>query len=930
MFANIQSLNMRALTKGIVCKSATALALLTCAWSSSVSAQAVDTQDYYLCAHKVSDTTFDFGTIPSWCDVDPFGSPEVIQTHFSEVMFNGFESESEERERYMSTMYPAIRDAAEYYLSVRKPNASITEQAAWLHAVMATASVETKWSHYLHYQGDEKIKMIRGDRGHGHGMMQIDDRWHFTAIEDGKGVQIFENMVYALDIFYNGWRYSVAQNCVSGENDWEARSRSAYSAYNGGPTDWCRWKDTPYTQDDNYIAHYSGKAWEDFVADKNATAALDVACYMEDNQACIDSQSDGGAALRIGILSEGSLDALRDGIDGTRLEYIRGPENAYAAADRFLELERDGEWVKVELMKYNDTNEDPLIGWVHDVGQISWSNVKAIGSLKASYPATVLELQDGIDGNLMGQYVISYSNAWNPADRVILLERRDDWVKVEVLRFLDTDETPLIGWVKDQGNFDWIEAEVSLVQFIGQITSGTLGALLDDIDGTRLEYIRGPENAYEAADRFMLLERDGDWAKVEMMKYTDTSETPLIGWVYDGGTLTWNEVAAVGAIKQDYAGTFIELRDAPSGNLLGQYIRSSTNAWNPADRVVLLQEDGDWIQVEVLRYLDKDETPNIGWVEGKENFTWIGGIDIVEEPTEADLWQYRYLGLASGETCLLEGGVFQCVENQQDAVCLNTLFDRITESDVLMLDSETSQSREKVIIDRHECLQSVTAALQVGDSLQTHAEIALYASVNGAALNVSTEAEGIYQVLDVLVFGHNVYEQYYRILVNGQLGYIYAGSELEPAQISVVNHEDVPQDSIVLPQAGDTIRIMQEDGIALRDDTDVSGQVQALIPMDAEVEVEQTIVKGQDNRVYYKVTYQNVLGFVYGGQISENENTVAEWAVFTEPTPVTPPPPPPPPASNDDVEVRPLESGGSMYALLVVMMGMLVRRKVAS
>ena len=116
-----------------------------------------------------------------------------------------------------------------------------------------------------------------------------------------------------------------------------------------------------------------------------------------------------------------------------------------------------------------------------------------------------------------------------------------------------------------------------------------------------------------------------------------------------------------------------------------------------------------------------------------------------------------------------------------------------------MLDSETSQSREKVIIDRHECLQSVTAALQVGDSLQTHAEIALYASVNGAALNVSTEAEGIYQVLDVLVFGHNVYEQYYRILVNGQLGYIYAGSELEPAQISVVNHEDVPQDSIVLP-----------------------------------------------------------------------------------------------------------------------------------
>jgi hypothetical protein len=880
--------------------------------------QSVATEDYYLCAHKVSNTTFDYGTIPSWCDVDPFGSPEVVKKHFSDIMFNGYESEETERQRYMSALYPAVREAAEYYLNNRKPNASITEKAAWQHAVMATASVETKWSHYLNYDQDERIKMIRGDRGHGHGMMQIDDRWHFTAINEGKGMQIFENMVYALDIFYNGWRYSVAQSCVNGENDWEARSRSAYSAYNGGPNDWCRWKDTPISQDTNFSQNYSAKAWEPLVADKNASPSLDVTCYMEDNMACIDAADDGGSKLRVGILSSGSLGALLDAIDGTRLEYIRGPENAYQAADRFLELERDGEWVKVELMKYNTTVEISLIGWVHDVGNISWTDVKAVGSLKSSFPATVLELKDNIDGSAMGQYVISYSNAWNPADRVVLLQRKDNWVQVEVLRFLDKDETPLIGWVLDNGNFDWIEGAVSLTQQIGELTSGTLGSLLDAVDGTRLEYIRGPANAYQAADRFLLLARDGDWAQVELMKFNDTTETPLIGWVLDAGTITWTEALAVGSLKQDFAATILELHDAVDGAAMGQYVRSYSNAWNPADRVMLLEENGDWLKVEVLRYLDKDETPNIGWVLGKGSFDWIGGVDIIDEPTDADRWQYRYLGLASGETCILELGEFHCVANMEDALCLNTMFDRVTEEEVLPLDSETSSSKTKVIHDRHECLATVPYIHKVGDSIQTLQAISLHTQVGGADLAITTEVDGIYQILDVVALGQNVYNQYYKISVNGTLGYIYAGSEIDPADITAVDHDMVPTASIIIPQAGDTLKITQADGIALRDDTDVSGKVQALVTFGKEVQVEETIIKGQDNRVYYKVTYQNVLGFVYGGMISSSENTLAQWAVYTVPTP--PPPPVEPNQPTDkEVEVRPLASGGSLWLMLPFM-----------
>lgn len=899
------------------------------ALQAGVAVAVTDTEDYYKCENKVSGTPWDYGTIPSWCDASSFGDAAQIKADFYEITFNANEVEETERDRYMQQMFPVLRDAAEYYFDTRLPGASMTEKSAWVHAVMSTASVETKWSQYRDAL-DGHIKMIRGDLGHGHGMMQIDDRWHFTAIEEGKGVNIFENITYAFDILYNGWKYSVAQDCVSDASDWEARSRSAYSAYNGGPNDWCRWNDQPgeYVQDTNFIAHYGARAWEDHVADKNAKAALDASCYMEEGSACSDSEPpESAAGLRIGQFDSGSIYGLLDAIDGERLEYIRGPENAYEAATRFLELERDGDWVKVELMKYNDTTETPLIGWVLDTGTITWTDVKAVGALSADFPATVATLFDEIDGSGI-EFVRSFTNAWNPADRVVLLERDGDWAKVEILRYADVDETPIIGWVFDGGDFDWIEGEPVLDQLVGEYISGSVYALLDEIDGTRLEYIRGPENAYEQATRMLLLERDGDWVKVELMKFNDTAEIPLIGWVKDAGAIGWTEVNAVGSLKEDFGATILELRSDINGDALGQYIRSYSNAWNPADRVALLERDEEsgWIKVEILRYLDKDETPNIGWVEEGDNFAWLGGIARDEGPTLAEIWENQYLSIPSGETCIHEAGVFHCVKDAQDKVCLNEMLARETEETPLVVSEEDAANREVAIIDRLECLSFVMGAQQVGDAIKTIDSMTVFATLDAAiassnmpemsvfAENSMTNSGDVFQVLDVVVldqFEHNVF---YKILNAEQVGYIYAGNN-SLSLIDSVEHDELAQESILIPQAGDTIVINQADGIVLRDDTDVSGKPQALVAFGKEVLVEETIVVGETSRVYYKVLYQNVYGYLYGGMLAP-EITLQEWASYTVPT-VEPEVPVITDPDDKEVEVKPISEGGSFWSLLM-------------
>lgn len=248
---------------------------------------ATDTPDYWNCTNRIGGS-WTWGTVPSACDVDPFGDPDYVRQTFGPLLFQDSQLASSERPRYVREAYATLKDGARWYLLQRKPAASGAEQAGWTRAVLAVAAQETWWTHYR-TASDGRTKMVRGDSGHGHGMMQIDDRWHFAEIQAGKGWQLGQNLAYALELYFAGWERAASASCVGGAEDWRNRARSAYSQYNGGASKLCRFanpNDTWARNDIGYADKYDQQAWLAYVSDPNAASKVNISCLMADNEAC--------------------------------------------------------------------------------------------------------------------------------------------------------------------------------------------------------------------------------------------------------------------------------------------------------------------------------------------------------------------------------------------------------------------------------------------------------------------------------------------------------------------------------------------------------------------------------------------------------------------------------------------------------------------
>ncbi len=255
----------------------------------------VNTPNYWKCYHQSFGGWGQFGRLPVGCDVEPFGASRYVKNEFSDLIFQDEESRSGETDRYMNTLASAVRDAARYYYAVREPDAEASEVDAWTDAVLAMAHQESYFSHYRKAY-DKRIKMLRGDYGHGHGLMQIDDRWHFADIKSGKGWKLFDNLLYGMEIYYSAWQKAKNAWCVNGSDDYYNRSRSAYSIYNGGPSRSCRWKnpnDRWAGNDKNYKRKLDAKVWESYIDDPDKRSRYDAACYLEGNDHCEKRGEDG-------------------------------------------------------------------------------------------------------------------------------------------------------------------------------------------------------------------------------------------------------------------------------------------------------------------------------------------------------------------------------------------------------------------------------------------------------------------------------------------------------------------------------------------------------------------------------------------------------------------------------------------------------------
>lgn len=245
------------------------------------------TPDFWNCTHRVSGQ-WQFGFAPSGCDSSDFGEDSRIQTTYGPLIYQDTESAQEQLPVYMQNLYSVIRDGGAYYYRNRVPQASPAEIQAWIYLLDATANQESYWSHYR-FAADHRLKLMRGDSGHGHGLMQIDDRYHWAEVQAGKTWDFASNFFSGMDELFSDWQAAGNSSCVSGPQDFRNRSRAAWAAYNGGPTQVCRFTNTSsafHQNDIQFAQKFDSHAWSQYVENANAPSEVDIVCLAEGGSAC--------------------------------------------------------------------------------------------------------------------------------------------------------------------------------------------------------------------------------------------------------------------------------------------------------------------------------------------------------------------------------------------------------------------------------------------------------------------------------------------------------------------------------------------------------------------------------------------------------------------------------------------------------------------
>lgn len=265
--------------KGIIFASIIVLPTITLAQTS--------VPNNWRCTQKVGGS-YQFGRAPDACNSSDFGSDQTVYQDYPTLFYDETNAASRELPRYLTQMNALLRDVATRYYKSRVPSASAREIQAWIHAIQATAQQESYWSHYR-LSSTSKLKFVRGDSGHGHGFFQIDDRWHFTQVNQGVAWNLVQNILLGLEEFYSNWSRALKASCYVNHPTDRNRARAAYSAYNGGPSSICRWQDSssPWAYiDQSYAQFYDDEQWLKSVTDANATADVDLNCLMNNQLVC--------------------------------------------------------------------------------------------------------------------------------------------------------------------------------------------------------------------------------------------------------------------------------------------------------------------------------------------------------------------------------------------------------------------------------------------------------------------------------------------------------------------------------------------------------------------------------------------------------------------------------------------------------------------
>ncbi len=275
------------------------VSLLAITFNSPDANAKVNTADFWKCESRQGGS-WTVGRAASICLVKPFQQPSEVQSYWSQVTYDDVKYNSstnirkQENSRYSTEMNALVEGFASQYYVKRNPAAKSDEIEAWMKAILAVSYHESIWTHYRKGT-DGQMRMLRGDFGHGHGLMQVDDRWHFAYVSDGGAARLQDNMIYGLDLFYSLWTKAGKASCVGGSSNYLARTRATYSMYNGGEGSVCRWKNTShkwYKNDKNFWDHFQKQGWRQHVTNAS-TFKYNFSCLVQDGGLkCFDSEID--------------------------------------------------------------------------------------------------------------------------------------------------------------------------------------------------------------------------------------------------------------------------------------------------------------------------------------------------------------------------------------------------------------------------------------------------------------------------------------------------------------------------------------------------------------------------------------------------------------------------------------------------------------
>ena len=280
----------------------------------------------FVCLHP--DVKGGWGALDLGCDADQFGDLSRIESIYPKFVYDRRVPEISHEEQYITNMRSIIRKVARQYYLARVPNAKPATLEAWMRAAVAIGAHESMLSHYR-IAADGRYKLMTGDHIVSHGLMQVNQEFHANKDLDSS-FDLVGNIVAALDTYYAEWTNAVKNKCYWESNGAKPsletmltnRARSAYSAYNGGASKICRYRDTKnyyHANDEDFLMMYHDEPWMKFVKGTNTTLPINVHALMigDDLGAMAKTQRDAYIRSRPLLFADGRTCLTSDGLNFT-------------------------------------------------------------------------------------------------------------------------------------------------------------------------------------------------------------------------------------------------------------------------------------------------------------------------------------------------------------------------------------------------------------------------------------------------------------------------------------------------------------------------------------------------------------------------------------------------------------------------------------